>query len=423
LARNGAYASLPTLVETPTVDWPQWHALLTLLLVTGGAPLNWLRHLDWAGLVGLLGGRLGPALSALRAWLTTVTARAQQTISVTRSTGSVETLTRLQDYQEQAVAERVQRGLAPALRIRLDCYVNAVLRKENVARAWHGTRHWACKAFRRNVAQDAETGLPVTAPLSAANVKPLAVLQQVQTIINGGLDRVRPGSELRQVIADRWWSVRTVVTAAQQEGWQLLCWARSVKSTVTALAALAEDDPGWQPVTQCTPAPPTGQPAPAVVGYRLETELPLYGLAAPLRVIVDWDGQPGSAKRARLAVGLPASELSADAASTQLRNRQHIEILLKLLLRRLDWSHFGGGPAVSEEVVATPLTAEERQRLEKHRQQVCTRQRHAQETLTAVETELAQLTAPDHPAQTGVLGLRQRDLHSLVKRLTGQSLP
>jgi hypothetical protein len=34
--------------------------------------------------------------------------------------------------------------------------------------------------------------------LSAANVKPLAVLQQVQTIINGGLDRVRPGSELRQ---------------------------------------------------------------------------------------------------------------------------------------------------------------------------------------------------------------------------------
>ncbi|MDO8616608.1 MAG: hypothetical protein Q7T33_12885 [Dehalococcoidia bacterium] len=420
LARNGAYASLQALIGERTGDWALWHALLTLLLVTGGAPLNWLRHLDWATLVGLLGGRVGPSLSHLRAWLTATTARARQTIPIRRSTGQVETLTRLQDYQEQAVAERVQRGLGQALAIRLDCYVNAVFRKENVTRAWHGTRHWAFKAFRRNVAQDAATGLPVTAPLSASDVKPLVVLQQVRAIINGGLDRVRPGVQLRLVIADRWWSVRAVIHAAGQDGFQLLCWARSVKSTVTALAALAEDDPRWQPISQGSPDPPSGPAGTAGVGYRLETELPIYGLEPAVRVIVDWDGQPGSPKRARLAVGLPASELSAAAASAQLRDRQHIEILLKLLLRRLDWSHFGGGPARIEPADAPPLTAEARQRIEKHRQQVRTRQRHAQETLTAVAAELAQLTAPEHPAQTGVLGLRQRDLQSLVKRLAGQ---
>ena len=152
LLRNGAYASLQALLGG-IGEWPLWHALLTVLVVTGGAPLNWLRQFDWAALGGLLGGRCGPSLSHLRDWLQQVVERARQTLPITRSTGQVDTITRPRDYQEQAVAEKVQRGVVQALVIRLDCYINAVFRRENIARAWHGTRNWAYKAFRRNVAQ------------------------------------------------------------------------------------------------------------------------------------------------------------------------------------------------------------------------------------------------------------------------------
>jgi hypothetical protein len=422
LARNGAYASLQTLLAG-VAEWPLWHALLTMLLVTGGAPLNWLRQLDWTPWVGLLGGRLGPSLSHLRDWLTQVTGRARQTVAITRSTGEVTTITRLQDYQEQAVAEKVLRGLVQAGRIRLDCYVNAVFRHENIARAWHGTRNWAYKAFRRNVAQDAETELPVTAPLSASNVKPLLVLQQVQAIINGGLDRVRPGQKLRQIIADRWWSVRTVVGYALADGVRLLCWARSVKSIRTALAALAEDDPRWQPL----PPDPTARASGAsfapsagaqVCSYRLETELAVYGLTTLVRVIVEWDGQPGSLKRARLAVGLAATAADTAAACAQLRDRQRLEILLKFLQRRQDWAHFSGGPMLAPDAEPAPLTAELRQRLETQRRQVTTRRSHAQARLLEVEAEIEQLVTG--AAKTSVFGLGLADLRSLLKRLTAQ---
>jgi len=417
LARNGAYASLKTLL-VGVAEWPLWHALLTVLLVTGGAPLNWLRQLNWTPWVGLLGGRLGPSLSHLRDWLRQVTGRARQTLPVTRATGQVETITRLQDYQEQAVAEKVQRGLVRACRIRLDCYVNAVFRREHIARAWHGTRHWAYKAFRRNVAQDAETELPVTAPLSAANVKPLVVLRQVQAIINGGLDRVRPGQKLRQIIADRWWSVRTVVRYALDDGVYLLCWARSVKSIRTALAALAEDDPRWQPLPPDPTTPASGSPAAQGRGYRLETELAVYGLTAPVRVIVEWDGRPGSPKRARLAIGLAAPAVDTATACAQLRDRQRLEILLKFLQRRQDWAHFSGGPVLAPDAAPAPLTAALRQRLETQRRQVTTRRTHVQARLLEVQAELEQLVTG--AAKTGVLDLSLADLRSLRKRLTGQ---
>jgi hypothetical protein len=420
LARNGAYASLKGLVADRVGEWGLWHALLTVLAVTGGAPLNWLRHLDWAPLVGLLGGRVGPSLSHLRAWLTRVTARARQPVDVTRSDGQVETITGLQDYQERAVAERVERGLVGAQAIRLDCYVNAVFRCENIARAWHGTRNWAFKAFRRNIAQDTQTGHAVTCPLSASNVKPLAVLQQVQAVINGGLDRVRPGVKLRRVVADRWWSVQGVVRYVLADGLQLLCWARSVKNTLAVLAQVDEADPDWQRVTRPVTDPTTGQGVEEVVGYRLETELSVYGLDRPVRVIVDWDGQPGSRKRARLAIGVAPTELSAAAVSDQLRYRQRVEILLKQLLRRADWSHFSGGPVVVRPVDESPPTDADRQRLKKHRRQVLTRQSHAQARLTEVEAELDRLTAGGATAQPGILGLSIPDLRSLVNRLSAQ---
>ncbi len=420
LARNGAYASLKGLVADWCGEWSLWHALLSVALVTGGASLNWLRHLDWAPLVGLLGGQVGPSLSHLRTWLKQVTACARQPVAVTRSDGQMATITALQDYQERAVAQRVQRGLVRAESIRLDCYVNAVFRREPIARAWHGTRNWAFKAFRRNIAQDTQTGHAVTCPLSASNVTPLVVLQQVQAIINGGLDRVRPGVKLRRVVADRWWSVQGVIRYVLADGLQLLCWARSVKSTLTAMAQVDEADPAWQPVTRRVSDPTTGQEVEEVVGYRLEIALQVYGLDQPVRAIVDWDGQPGSRKRARLAIGLAPTELTAEAVSDQLRYRQRVEILLKCLLRRADWSHFGGGPVVVQPVDESPLTEAERKRLAKHRQQVTTRQTHVQARLSEVEAELDRLTAGGAGTRSGVLGLSIPDLRSVVNRLSAQ---
>jgi hypothetical protein len=244
------------------------------------------------------------------------------------------------------------------------------------------------------------------------------VLQQVQAIINGGLDRVRPGQQLRRIIADRWWSVREVVRYALQDGLQVLCWARSVKRTLTALAQLAEDTPDWQPVTHRRTDPATGQEVEEVLGYRLETAFQVYGLDQPVRIIVEWDGQPGSPKRARLAVGLPTADVGTAAACAQLGYRQRVEILLKLLLRRQDWSHFSGGPAQLPPSEALPLTATERLRVEKHQRQVRTRQANAQARLQEVEGELARLETGE--AKCGVLGLSIPDLRSLAKRLTGQ---
>ncbi|MDP3138919.1 MAG: hypothetical protein Q8N17_21605, partial [Burkholderiaceae bacterium] len=162
----------------------------------------------------------------------------------------------------------------------------------------------------------------------------------------------------------------------------------------------------------------SGPPGAQVRGYWLETELAVYGLTAPVRVIVEWEGHPGSPKRARLAVGLAASDVATAAACAQLRDRQRVEILLKLLQRRQDWAHFSGGPGLEPVAEPAPLTVETRQRLETQRRHVTTRRAHAQARLQEVQAELERL-APGTP-KTGVLGLGLTDLRSLLKRLTGQ---
>ena len=64
------------------------------------------------------------------------------------------------------------------------------------------------------MAQDVDTGHAVTCPLGPSNITPLAVVQRVVEIINGGLDRVLPlatharllpsGSEIRTREINEW---------------------------------------------------------------------------------------------------------------------------------------------------------------------------------------------------------------------------
>lgn len=159
LALNGTYASLQCLEGGPVAvlrQWPPqrvWHVLLVYLLVSGGARLSQAKYFAWGPVPGLLRGCAGLSATSLRAWLVAVAHQAHEKVTVRRSNGQIESLTRLQDYQEAAVAQRVKRGLIRGRAIYLDDYINAVFRCEPIARAMHGTRHWATKAFRRHLAQ------------------------------------------------------------------------------------------------------------------------------------------------------------------------------------------------------------------------------------------------------------------------------
>ena len=62
----------------------------------------------------------------------------------------------------------------------------------------------------------------VTCPLGPLDVTPLTVLRQVVKIINGGLGRVHRGWQLKLVIADCWWSVKTAIHWALTEGRKLM---------------------------------------------------------------------------------------------------------------------------------------------------------------------------------------------------------
>lgn len=323
------------------------------------------------------------------------------------------------------MAQRVRRGLVKGRAIWLDGYVNSVSRRERIARAWHGTQHWAVKAFRRNIAQDVATEHAVTCPLSPSDVTALEVLQQVVAIIDGGLDRAGAAYRLARITADRWWSVQDVLAYCQAEGLGLLCWAKSVKTVLDALAEIEEhvdeEDSRWEEVKERVVDPDTGQVQEEAVGYRLETELEIYELPKPVRAIVDWDGVPGSRKIARLAVGVDDTRLEAEAVCDELRFRQRVEIALKFLHRWLQLPNFGGGAAIerSDERVC-PSDAETLKKLETERKRTTTRLHNARAKLEQVQAELAHLTADDKRQPRNALGLEVRDLRSLEKRRPGQ---
>jgi len=425
LVGNGAYETAKGLLaqrEGLVSATRAWHALLTHLIASGGARLSQAKHQAWASLRGLLGGRLaGVSASFLRQWVLEVAEKGKEKVTVQRSDGREETIPRLQAYQEESVAQRVRRGLVEAHAIWLDCYVNGVSRREGIARAWHGTKHWAVKAFRRNIAQDVESGHAVTCPLSPSDVTPLAVLQQVVAIIDGGLDRAGVAYRLARITADRWWSVADVLAYCLDENLGFLCWAKAVKTVVDALEAIDEQDPNWKPIKKEVLDPASGQVKEEVVGYQLETELTVYELPEPLRVIVDWDGEAGGRKIARLAVRVTETTLGTQAVCDELRFRQRVEILLKFLHRWLQLPNFGGGKAVERpDERVCPSDEEALKKLETARKATKTRLRNAQARLEQVEAELKHLTTDKKHRPRNSLGLGVRDLRSLGKRLRGQ---
>ena len=422
LALNGTYESLQRLVSGPVSvlsQWPPqrvWHVMLVYLLTSGGARLSQAKYFAWGQVQGLLRGCARLSATSLRLWLVAVAKQAQEKVSVRRSDGQIESLTRLQDYQEESVAQRVKRGLIRGRAIYLDDYINAVFRCEPIARAMHGTRHWATKAFRRHLAQDVDTGHCDTCPVGPSDVTPLAVVQQVVQIIRGGLDRVCPGQSLELIIADRWWSVQSVISWVLSAGLKLLTWGKDISTVRKALAAVSEAELKQHPVTTRVQDEATGQAVERVVGYRLDTELVLYELDQPIRGIVDWDGQPGSPKRVRLVIGVGPDEMDVDAVVDGLRFRQRVEILLKQLQRRIHWPAFGGGAAqVRPAGLETPGEAES-QRWSKNRRQVATRQAHDQAKLQEVEQELEQVRQGESP--TNGLKLGVRDLKKVSQDLT-----
>jgi len=425
LVGNGAYETAQGLLahrEGLVSAIRAWHTLLTHLVASGGARLSQAKHQVWMPLRALLGGRLlGTSASFLRGWVVEVAEKAQEKVTVQRSDGWEETITRLRAYQEESVAQRVRRGLVKAQAIWLDCYVNGVSRRERVARAWHGTKHWAVKAFRRNVAQDVETGHAVTCPLSRSDVTPLTVLQQVVSIIDGGLDRAGKAYRLARVTADRWWSVADVLTYCLDEDLGFLCWAKAVKTVSEALEAIDEKDPHWKPIKKQVVDPNSGQAKEEVIGYQLETELTIYELPEPVRAIVDWDGKPGGRKIARLAVRVTKTILGTEAVCDELRFRQRVEILLKFLHRRLQLPNFGGGEAIERpDEWVCPSDEESLKKLETDCKATKTRLRNAQARLEQVEAELEHLTADQKQQPRNSLGLGVQDLRSLGKRLRGQ---
>lgn len=424
LALNGAYESLKRLGPVLSQWSPLrvWHVLLVYLLVSGGGRLSQVKYFAWSQVRGLLGACSGLSASSLRNWLIAVAQQAKEKVTVRRSDGQEETLSRLQDYQEEAVAQRMRNGLIQGRAIYLDDYVNAVFGGEPIARTKHGTRYGVCKAFRRHMAQDVDTGHAVTCPLGPADVTPLAVMQGVVKIIKGGLDRVCPGRQLELVIVDRWWSVKAVISWALKTGPKVLTWGKDIKTIREALASVSEAELKQHPVVVTEPAEASGQVMERVIGYRLDTELTIDELEQPIRGVVEWrlkGGQPSSKKLVRLVIGMGPDQMDQAAVVDGLRFRQRVEILFKQLQRRVNWSAFGGGEAHLHSAELEQPDEAERQRLLKNHRQVATRQANDQARLQEVEQELEQLRQGEAPANG--LGLGIRDLKRLAKELKRRS--
>jgi len=421
LAFNGAYESLKRLVAEPLSVLSQWsplrvwHILLVYLMVNGGERLSQVKYFAWHQVRGLLSGCGGLSATSLRSWLVAVARHAKEKVTVHRSDGREESITRLRDYLEEAVAQRVRSGLIEGWAIYLDDYVNAIFRREPIARTKHGTRYGICKAFRRHMAQDVDTGHAVTCPLGPSNITPLAVVQRVVELINGGLDRVIPGWQLELVIADRWWSVKTVICWALGEGLKLLTWGKNIKAIQDALGGVSEAKLKEHPVTVEVQDEATGEMVEQVVGYRLDTELSIYDLEQPVRCVVEWDGKTESKKHVRLVIGVERDEMSEDEVVDGLRFRQRVEILLKQMQRRVNLSAFGGGKAHLRSSEIEKPDEEERQKILKNRRQVATRRANDQARLKEVKRELEQLHEGEAPTNGLELGIR--DLNKLAKDL------
>ena len=420
LTVNGAYATLERLDvpdEGVISNRRFWHTLLTFQAVSGGDRLSRVRCFAWERVRGLLGGQKGLSASFLRGRLRQVSDAARdETVTVSREEGQAEAISRLQDYQEEAIAQRVRRGLVEARVVWLDDLVNGVSRQEKIARAWHGTKHWAVKAFRRHIVRDVETKHAVTCPLSRSNVTSLAVFRQVSELIDGGLSRVEPQRRLERVIADRWWSNKGCLSHAAGEGPGLVTWGKETNSVRAALDALGPRDERWESVQG-------SQENGEIVGWLLDTEAIPYGLSEAVRLIA-FETAAGR-RLGFFAPGVCREEVPASTLLEELHGRSWVESLLKDLNRRLQLPNFGGGvarPVVEEPGFPGLSPPEALQKLFRQRGQVRGRQRKAQEKLAAMEAELArraeQSEGATEPGDLALLG--KRELKGLRRRYQGQ---
>jgi hypothetical protein len=395
LVHNGAYAALERL-DIPdkgkTSNCRFWHRMLTFLAGSNGGRLSHAERFDWESVRGLFGGHNGLSASFLRDRLHQIADAARdETVTVDRGEGQVETISRLQDYQEESIAQRVRRGLVKVRTVWLDDLVNSVCRKEKIARAWHGTKHWAVKAFRRHIVRDVETKHAVTCPLSCSDVKPVAVFQKVAELINNGLRRVEPLQRLGRIIADRWWSNKACLQQADDEGPGLVTWGKETKSVRETLDALGAVDERWQPIYA------SQEEGAEVVGWLLDTEATPYKLQESVRFIA-FETAAGHGNGTKLRLGFFASGVcgeDADAESllSELRGRPWVESLIKDLSRRLQLPNFGGGNAreIAQEPGFPNLTTEQAlEKLARQKNQVSGRQRQDKERLAVVQAELAQ---------------------------------
>jgi hypothetical protein len=413
LVLNGAYASLRRLVGDSLC---MGHAYLVYLMKSGGGRISQAKHLVWPQVEGILIGCARASATGLRRWVVSVAKRAQDKISIRRSGGREESITRLQDYQEECVAQRAKRGLIDGRAIYVDDYVNTVYRREPIARTKHGTWARVVKAFRRHFAQDVDTKQVVTCPLGRSDVTPLAVLQQVVQIVRGGLERAGLDHQLELVIMDRWWSVKSVISwVAGPANLKMLTWGKDIKPIQRALAEVSEQDLKDNPMTVRVRDETTGQEVEKVVGYRLDTALSLYDLEQPVRGVVDWDGHADGKKRVRLVVGIDQDELDTQAVVDGLRLRQHVEILIKLMQRRLNLPAFGGGQAQVRPVTYETLDQAACHKLIKNHKQVATRLANNQAKLEQVEQELERVQKGQEPGNSLKLG--RLDLKKVAQNL------
>jgi len=145
----------------------------------------------------------------------------------------------------------------------------------------------------------------------------------------------------------------------------------------------------------------------------------LYGLEDPIRCIVEWDGKAGSKKQVRLVVRIEPEEMAEEDVVDEQRFRQQVEILLKQLQRRVNWSAFGGGQAHLRPNVSEQPDEEERSKIVRNRRQVATRLANNQARLKEAERELAQLRQGDAPTNGLKLGIQ--DVKKLIKTLKDRS--
>jgi hypothetical protein len=403
------------------------HSYLLYLLKSGGARVSQAKHFVWEDVGGLLSGCVRASATGLRNWLVSTAEEAAEEVTVYGADGAEEKVTRLADYQMEGVAQRAQRGLIRGWAIYLDDYINAVYRQEPIAKSKHGVWNRIVKSFRRHIALDEETGHVITCPLGRSDVTPLAVMQQVVSIIRGGLERAGLGQELALVIVDRWWSVKAVIRWIWgEEKLKMLTWGKDIKSIREALDKVSEEALKEHPVTVKVRDEASGQVEEKVTGYRLDTDLSIAKLEQSVRGVVEWDGDPDSPKRVRLVVGIEPEEMETQTVVDGLRFRQRVEILLKQLQRRLNWSAFGGGQAQERSIVPDIPDEESRQKAAQTRKRTATELANHKAKLAQVEQEIAQLGQKKAPTNSFGLGLRhlkpvakklQRDIERATTRL------